>query len=458
VPVPASNPAAAIFIGTLSDNGTQSFGRSHSLVLAVNNAGVLEIWAYGTAGFSDRRGFTWTGFRAAYSGLTVLLEVQFTRGTTSPIVRVNDIDISANFSSPSAGDAPDWLDAALLPAVHITGGSWPAGPAPLGGWILGSLTDAERTAWTATGQPPGWVAAGGSAVAIISPTVLNGGFEDAGAGSPDNFAIWGEAAASSGTQSRDTTDPRTGVACLRYERIGGSGVSGFGKVDSQAILEAGALYEVRFWWKDTVASPVNWLDVIIGNNSGIVRPPSAPTAIWSEVVVRGQATGQFLSFGRNPGVVVTNTDLRIDDVTVRRLGALSLPDIQPGGAIGDSTLIATNPARLVGMTPISDKLTSGFSVAYDYTGSSIQILGGAVIGGRKCRLVSVSGRSSASVNLSLGTSTGGTQLVNAQAVNGDFDIATFASRIIAANSSLWLTFSGNTSGLITLQYAPIATA
>jgi hypothetical protein len=150
--------------------------------------------------------------------------------------------------------------------------------------------------------------------------------------------------------------------------------------------------------------------------------------------------------------------LTITAITLRYRGALTAPAYQATSTVRDLTARGatdSNQGRLVGVTPILLDAQSGSVIknpSQAFTAAtSVQILGGAITGANKQRIVSITGNSSASTTLSVGTSTGGTQLVNAQAVNGDFDIGTFVSRFLAANSSIWLTFAANTTAYVTIN-------
>ena len=177
------------------------------------------------------------------------------------------------------------------------------------------------------------------------------------------------------------------------------------------------------------------------------------TSSWQEFVSNDfvpTSTGT-LTIGLFLGDVGT---FRIDNIRLESIGALSLPNVQSINVLDDITSLGGNQSRLNGYLTVTNYYPESRLVINNQsftTSTSVQILGGDVIGTRKQRILSVYGNSSASVNLSLGTSSGGTQLVNAQAVNGDFEISTFASRIIPSNSSLWITFSGNTTTSIIIK-------
>jgi len=181
----------------------------------------------------------------------------------------------------------------------------------------------------------------------------------------------------------------------------------------------------------------------------------------TQYVIRSVGTTDFTLIGAASnaiGVQFSATGAGTGTGTASQAGALTASAFQVVGTVRDLTARGATDSiqgRLVGVTPIILDTQSGSvmknpSQAFT-AATSVQILGGAITGANKQRIVSITGNSSASTTLSVGTSTGGTQLVNAQAVNGDFDIGTFASRFLAANSSIWLTFAANTTAHVTIN-------
>jgi len=149
---------------------------------------------------------------------------------------------------------------------------------------------------------------------------------------------------------------------------------------------------------------------------------------------------------------------RTVDFTITQDGAITHPaHLRDTLMSADATTLGNVPSRIVGGSVVSTEapVPVPLTIDYAYTGSSINLLGGVVLpAGTVWEVVSVSGTSNASVNLSIGTSTGGTQIVNAQAITAaPFRVGTYASQIINATAAtgLWLTASGNVSGRISIQ-------
>lgn len=159
VPVPAANPASAAliaFVGSTGNPSNDTTANLNALHVALGGSGSLFLRRTGATA-ADLRTFSYAGFRAAYSGQLVLLEVRVTSGAVDPVVFANGLNISGNFVSTTAGAPPaGWTDAALSSAFYATATHWPSGLAPFGQWTLGHLADAESLAWAQTGVPPVW--------------------------------------------------------------------------------------------------------------------------------------------------------------------------------------------------------------------------------------------------------------------------------------------------------------
>lgn len=151
--VPESNPATNAHIAVAASTASGMVGTANSISILFSTARVLRIDAC-AADFNNRRAVT-AAF-AARGGSFGLLEVRLTKGTASPVVFWNGVNISSEFSADNAGTPPEWLGTALAGTWHTFGTNWPAGYAPLGTWALGHLTDAESLTWAQTGVPPIW--------------------------------------------------------------------------------------------------------------------------------------------------------------------------------------------------------------------------------------------------------------------------------------------------------------
>ena len=419
VDVPSSSSSAEIASISSSTSALAS-ATAWSLGIAFSTND-LVIRANGATVATDYRTLTLSSFRTNYTGQRVWLDVRFTNGTTAPTVYVNGSTVSGTAAN-GAGTSPDWLSASLVATYYVTGYNWSAAAVPQGQWLNSTLTNTESDTWRTTGRAPAWVQAGGSV---------------------DNQAASNVTGTSNGTTV--SGNAISGTATITGIATG----SGFFNVNNASGVQIRFVsgYKYRVTATATKTS---------GNDVKIYAPGAGAGAI----ILSGGSVDVTFNATDNTGVFIWASTVgdvyntSISNLKIQQLGALSLPAVQQIDVVEDVTKLGGNQGRLVGMTPITsdNNLVSIIErPAESYTTTSIQLLGGAVSGGRKRRILAVTGNSSASVNLSLGSSSGGTQYINAQAVNGDFDISTFASRIVAAGGSLYLTFSGSTTASITIH-------
>lgn len=439
VDVPTSNPSADIQIASLVSTITATPWSASSLYLNIAPAGPLQITQV-NGSLSNSRIFSLTNFRSTYSGQRIWLEIRFTFGVSDPVVFINGVNVSSLFSIGILGSA-NWLDATTPNVYQLTGMNWPAGIAPLGCWLNAHLTNAESESWRITGRPPAWVAAGGSMVDLVQ----NGGFETVGAGGSDVFSWWAESNAGSSVIVRDTTDFYAGSASCRID-MDSSASNAY--ISGPVNLEVGKRYRLRFAAKCSVNGGSTSIRSASVNYGSV-----GLTNAWSMYTFDFTATisGGFEFVRSDPAQ--TNRSFWFDSVSIVQIGALSLPAVQPINVVEDLTALGGNQARLVGMVPvpISPAPISVIEIpARLFTGGTyVEILGGAITGPRKRRIVSVTGNTSAAANLHLGTTSSGTQIFGSPTVgvSGDFDIgnASFTTRIVPANASLHVMFSANTT-------------
>jgi hypothetical protein len=459
VPVPTSNPSANIYINASSDaNNTTPPTRNYAFSSMITSAGVFRVDQQGAVAGSDFRRLEYPGFRAAYSGRRVLIEIAWPEGdsTTDPTVYADGEDITSEFALTTGGTPPNWLDANLVGTFHMTGFNWPAGRAPLGAFGFGAFTAAERAEFVRTGLPPGWWMRGGSAVDLHGVgNALSFGADDADSG--------GLTQSFQATLSRES-GARTGGAGSWYNRITATNTFPSGRLAITAGRVGDRVF-VRFWARRngahnrvqaalgnsaTGADQSNLLTFTLTNDWQMFEGSLTANGVYNQIKL-----GRLGGGGTDPGVG-DYTD--IDDVQIKLLGAITHPaPIRDTLIVADATDIGNVPGRIVGGNVVSADApqTVPLSLDFNYTGSSINLLGGVILpAGTIWEVVSITGESNASVNLSLGTSTGGTQIVNAFGVTAaPFRIGTFASQLINATAAtgLWLTGSGNVAGRINVQ-------
>jgi hypothetical protein len=339
--------------------------------------------------------------------------------------------------APSGADT--WLGSTLANRAFVVGTGWPAGEVPRVVQILGTLSTAEKTEYRTTGRLPAWVMAGGSGVGLVA----NSGFE---------VDTTGWASQSSGTIARTTADFNTGVACLEVVTAsGGPGVrTDIGGQSTDKV------FICRFWAKSASGNTSLSLSRSNGSNTQIFTL----TGAW-----------QQFTYVSNVGTLLPSVEtnliaftlggagtFRLDDVQIWQAGALTVPAYQGVGTVRDLTARGAtdaNQGRLVGVTPILALAQCGsvIKIAAQAFGAGtwVQLLGGAVTGANKQRIVSITGNSSANTTIDVGTNGSTATIVSAQTTNGDFDIGTFLSRLLAAKSSVWVRFAAATNAHVTIN-------
>ena len=343
--VPTSNPSTTNWIHVRAVNATLST-YPNSLGIYIGTAGALIIRAYGTAGAGDYRTFDWSGFRAAYSGQYVILEIYFVNSTTDPVVLANDIDISSSFTAATALTPPSaWLHSDLKNDYMLTGLNWGTGPAPLGCWINGALSAADRTYWRATGLPPKWVVDGGSQAALHTAdfsagvsgwsqnigdvNLLLSGNVDSIAGQDDNLQVTASGANKNfQIKSGDIflLTPKKFVVTFDYYCEASSGLAYLGFGVSGTRYDDGGVAVVEGAWTSARFVVTNYTPAYL------------------------RISGFTTESGTTVDVLLSGVSIYFRNVVVKQIGALSLPVQGPDGYVLDGTRqTPANIATLTGM-------------------------------------------------------------------------------------------------------------
>jgi len=347
VEVPTSNPSSGVVIYAITPSASSVFATGRVTHAQINTSGNLLIYETGALG-SDYREVRYNNFRTEFSGQRVWLDVRYVSGVSSPTIRANGVPLAATTGTPS-GTPPNWLDANLSSSFHLTGFSWPQGTLPLGQWINSHLTDAESESWRLTGRPPKWVSDGGSQVQIAADTsfaAFTGTVDDA---TPDTFTNW-EAGA-----NVDALAITGGVRLLRKAgyAANASGSNLFlqgtnrNAAISQLLLQGKVRYKIRARWVGAATTLQVW--ACRTTNSGHALTNSFADY---EGEIPNMGGNRDLSF--NMGIGNVGEGIEVQSIQVWVVGALSLPQVQPGTAnVLDATLIGGNDAYLVGMTGVT---------------------------------------------------------------------------------------------------------
>ncbi|MDF3058017.1 MAG: hypothetical protein K0R17_2232 [Rariglobus sp.] len=433
VTVPSSNPATTSGVFAVQSSAAP-LGGVFSLCSFIGTTGALSIEQQGTPVNSHINKIIYPAFRSTYSGQTGILEVDVT--VSSVAVRWNDVDISSAFSAANIGTPPPWLDSALVSTYHLTGYNWPAGPAPLGCWILGALSADDRTYWRTTGKPPAWVTFGGSAALLVNSNFAAG----VDGWSAANGALVGNVDGIAGVDD---------VLEINTAGVAGSGAAG--NVGFGSVFPTGSRLRVRF---DVYRPSTNTVGTWVGIRDSDSRlsnqavQPAADTWVSYDLVCNFDSGGPGglqlrLSVSASSGGALGAGDkIYFKNVRVNRLGALSLPGVQPIAVMDDWTGIGGNQARLVGMNPITERRDFRI-VGRTATNGNEQLLGSAVFDEvNRYRISSWTiNNLGTSKTVSLGNISAGTAYASGITAGAGLSDTTLATRF-NATTSLWVNSNG----------------
>lgn len=421
--LPASGDCAIFSVQ--QENSTFGSSRTGFGARIVSGTLRVEQWESFTA-VARRREVA--GFQTTYGGRTIVLVVRVPEGdsTTAPLIYVLGAEL-ASIAGSTGGGGVNYLATSMSTSYFLSARTWPASDNAPVAHLINYDVGADEALRLSRGEPfAGVDMFGGTQAYGITDLARNGDFTDAG-------TDW--ASVKGATVNLTSGD---------LEIISPAG--GSGATLANTYLDSSPQARHYYLWElDVTVDAGTWTLLVGGSNQVIF--PGFTTSQNIRVVLPFDSGGTHVF----RLVSVLSGTIHVTRARFRKVGLLDLPIIQPALATDDATRQGMS-RRLLGMYPINYDIGAAPKTipvrSQDYTAAtSVQVLGGPLTNAKQ-RLVSVRGNSSDSVNLSLGTSSGGTQLINAQAVNGDFDITTFASRIIASGASLYLTFSGNTTASV----------
>lgn len=150
----------------------------------------------------------------------------------------------------------------------------------------------------------------GSLTAIISPSVLNGGFETLGGGGADVYATWTEILTGTGTVVNETVDVYAGVNSCKLN----GGASGTAQLYQNAALVAGKYYRVSYAGKSTGGGSVK---MRVGGLNPTAQVLTGTWTLYSFDVINTGTAPAFFYFETS-----SNADVLIDNITVARIGSI----------------------------------------------------------------------------------------------------------------------------------------
>jgi len=431
VDVPAANPAGKLYLAAwaasaTSDPETQAWAAA----LYIDTSGYLVFHVTGATPATDYRTYTSDAAVVTGEAYTTRAVLSGNSGTVSPSLSLGGATLAATEAN-GAGTDPDWFSPSLNTTYLLGGYELPAGQMPTVIPTLGTWTDPEALAWTAGGAFPDRFEQPGSAVNLRAGLSFQNG-----ASAPDTLTVSGMSI----TQCVVTSPVDQVVTSSAFTTEVGKT---YAIIIPDFALASGSYPQVR------IAEATN-LTTADGSDGGKDFNAYAGEAVLT-FTAGGNGSNLRLGFRCDSA-----TDFSCGPVQMVEVGSIIRPYHQPGLAVGDMN--GRLAGRLVGgfQVPEAGVRDIVIDVPYAYEGSSIQVLGGDILGGLDARVVSVSGYADDDTTGSLGTTSGGTEIVNAQAIDGDFDIATFASRVISAGASLyWTPAADPTNGTLQIVLRPI---
>lgn len=154
---------------------------------------------------------------------------------------------------------------------------------------------------------------------LISPSVLNGGFETAGAGGADVFANWVESVSGTTTISKETTIVQAGSAAAKLVIDG----LGSGAFLSQSICRAGDKYQYSYYARTGSGSAT----VGVADGSGHVAATTISATYTNYTGIHSPADAYFYIYSQAAGATIY-----LDTITLTDLGPQGIAGIAAGVA------------------------------------------------------------------------------------------------------------------------------
>lgn len=430
------------YMGDSSTNNPATSGNGLSLHFNTGGASVY-VRQYGpTSGDIKRWNMTGTSYSVA-SGQGVAVALVMTPGAM-PILYINGVAMAGS-DGGDVGSPNPWGTHShdyLVLGGNIGSAAMLGRNSPIH-LINSALTAAEVLEWTQSGRLPLWCdVATGSEVAIMSPSLLNGGFETAGGGGADIFGSWTEQAIS-GTSvlARDTVDFHGGAASLRADIDASNNGIGIYQ-SSSAFMKNGYRYRVNFWAKKTNNGTVQFRNPADGS----VYYQPALTNAWAEYTF--EMTSVLTGNGLQLNLQGASSSVWVDDITVTLLGPIAKPVVQPIAVMADTGSNKIAGVLTSGVTPITDK-RDWIIQALTNTNGNQQLLGASPFFDHTRQIIDdwCINNGGTSKTVSLGQASAGTQFANAITAAAGRNYVALATRVPGANA-LW----ANSNGTDNLQH------
>ena len=373
------------------------------------------------------------GFVAAFGGQWV--DVVVTRGSAGWTVYINGLA-----ATPTSGS--------LTTAATVTSSNLILGVGLASTNIFNSIfhraavfnrtlsaADVASLVVSGVSQADQW----GAGDPILSPTVLNGGFETAGTTS--TFANWSDGSGSGTTINRDTVVFDSGSASLRFDLDGSSSYRNV----AQAVLVAGRRYRVtaafRHNHSSSIAPQIQLQSTVLP--FAVVAPNT-----WQTQTAEAVSDGTILIVARRSGA--NNSSQWYDSITVTRIGAIVDLDFTMGcgNQLQDASTNGFHVNLFGGFSWCNPRDFGQLRVSLSASGNTQFPVGLPA----EAMITGIAANTTGAVTLSIGTASGGTQVVNAASLstgrNGPLTVAS-----AFPGGTLWGNLSAAVATNITIDFS-----
>jgi hypothetical protein len=420
--VPGTGGTSNTFYLAGFGDGAATHGHSGSVVaVSLNNSGGLDVVSCNTS-FNNRRQRRFANFISTFGGRRVWVEVLLYAGSaTEPVLKVDGV-AQTNGSTTTAGTPPDWIPTTPVFTAWSYATFWPLGNViPLLSWVIGHPAVAESESWRITRRPPAWVAVGGWAGEMIVSS-QDRDFSSAGTG--NWTALIGSASVANTSNALDLTLAGSGASGVR---LATAGIVNYvpnarARVTFTASLVSGPTAPMRAGFSG-------------GTELNFTVSSGSPTAYVADIYLRSPIPADNLLTLYAPSS--NGSVVRFDDISVKYLGAISLPDILPINALGDGTVIGDNPSRLANIQPITTRHDWQLT-ARTATSGNQQILGGSILDPARDVLDSIEQiPATGTPTTTVGSSSGGAQYKASAALAAGINTPALVTRK-TASPNVWV--------------------
>lgn len=314
--VPEANPAGSAGLFVMGPSSS-TYVADNAVYVYISTAGLLSVGRRGATGATDYRVTqVSSSIVTGYAGKTVAFSA--VKSGASLVIYIDGVAQAT--ADITGGTVPAWSDGVSTAYAYLgplsTADYYYSGLIQLAAVFNRALSAAEVLALANNGvsEADKW----GNISALVSPSLLNGGFETLGGGGADVFGTWSENPSGTGTVAVETSGPYAGANSLKLN----GGASGTAQIYQAVPLVYRKTYRITYYGKSTGGGSV------MMRVGGLSPTPQTLTGSWVkysfDVVNTGSVPTYFYVESSS------NTDVLIDDITVTQIGAILDVDLEVG--------------------------------------------------------------------------------------------------------------------------------